>query len=81
MSGIDHITLSSDNKLRACTGCRLIKSEEQFLKEGCNNCGYTPEEMKEYMTADFMGIMAITNPKKSWCAKYLKLGKILLIII
>ena len=25
-------------RLRACKRCRLIKAEDQFLKEGCENC-------------------------------------------
>ena len=69
---------SSLKKLRACTECRLVKTEEQviyyfikFEKDGCDNC----EDQKNY-TTNFKGIIAIMNPRGSWAAKWLHHSKI-----
>ena len=58
-------------KLVACKGCHLIKSIEQFKKEGCENCSKNREN-KEVIdfTSDFKGFIAVTDPKKSWVAEY-----------
>lgn len=61
---------SSLKKLRACLSCHLIKTEEQFLKEGCENCKNFFN--KNEITQHFKGMIAITNPRYSWCAKWLK---------
>ena len=58
-------------KLRACTQCRLIKTEEQFLSEGCENCKIDEKEISTYITPHFKGMIAITYPEESWCAKWL----------
>ena len=62
-------------KLRACADCHLVKTFEQFRKEGCENCNVKGNEMVEKLTKNFNGIIAITNPKKSWAARYLGKGK------
>ena len=58
-------------KLKACVDCHLIKTANQFQKEGCDNCGTRKNEISEKITSKFKGIIAITDPQKSWCAKYL----------
>jgi len=43
------------------------------LDEGCPNCNYdvSKKEMLGYITTNFKGMIAITNPKNSWAAKWL----------
>eukprot|EP00341_Mesodinium_pulex_P001766 CAMPEP_0116956276 /NCGR_PEP_ID=MMETSP0467-20121206/43224_1 /TAXON_ID=283647 /ORGANISM="Mesodinium pulex, Strain SPMC105" /LENGTH=102 /DNA_ID=CAMNT_0004642693 /DNA_START=21 /DNA_END=329 /DNA_ORIENTATION=+ len=62
-------------KLRACVCCRLVKGEDQFVKEGCNNCEFFG--MKDDMgrviqctSPNFEGLIAILNPYDSWVTKY-----------
>ena len=62
-------------KLRACLDCHLIKTYDQFKKEGCDNCSFQKTEIVDKITKNFNGIIAITNPKKSWAAKYLSKSK------
>ena len=62
-------------KLKACMDCHLIKTLQQFMKEGCENCGTKRNEISEKITSKFKGIIAITDPKKSWAAKYLDKSK------
>ncbi len=75
-------------KLRACFSCNLIKTEEQvinyiikFFESGCENCGekWDKSEAIHKITQNFKGMIAITNPRYSWCAKWLHKSKFYLI--
>ena len=68
-------------KLKACTRCHLVKTNTQFLKEGCENCKRGKSDISETITGKFKGIIAITDPKRSWAAKYLGKSKIIFLII
>ena len=59
-------------KLKACMDCHLIKTIQQFQSEGCDNCRWAGREANDKLTAKFKGMIAITDPKNSWSAKYLK---------
>lgn len=76
---MSHQNISTPNslkKLRACTQCHLVKPEDQFIKEGCDNCkSIKLTEISDFITPHFKGIIAITNPKYSWAAKWLKKRK------
>ena len=58
-------------KLKACTQCHLIKTYSQFQKEGCNNCQMSKNALEDKLTGKFKGMIAITDPKSSWAARYL----------
>ena len=62
-------------KLKACIQCHLIKTNAQFQKEGCENCKISKNAIEEKITGKFKGMIAITDPKKSWATKYLDKGK------
>ena len=68
-------------KLKACTQCHLIKTDAQFRKEGCENCKISKNAIEERITGKFKGMIAITDPKRSWAAKYLDKGKYFFFII
>jgi hypothetical protein len=51
-------------KLRACRECRLIKTEEQFMKDGgCENCPSYEisdvESLEQYTSANFDGLVSV----------------------
>ena len=58
---------NSYKKLRACRACRLIKSEEQFMNDGCENCPNT-----DYLDHDSLhqGMIAMMQAKESWVARW-----------
>jgi transcription elongation factor SPT4 len=63
--------------VRACKRCGLLKSQEQFYYEGCENCPFL--EMNENMervstctTAFYEGQAAIMDPRDSWAAKWIR---------
>lgn len=53
----DAVIPNSYKKLRACRSCRLIKSEDQFLTDGCENCAHFDysdfDSLNEHTTSHF----------------------------
>ena len=72
---------STLKKLRACIACRLVKTEEQFKKEGCENCNpINPINVSNYLehtTTNFEGMISLMQPSDSWVAKWNSLVKYL----
>ena len=64
-------------KLRACMRCHLVKTEDQFQQEGCDNCRGNKNEIMSNITQHFKGVIAITNPRHSWCAKWMNKHELL----
>ena len=65
-------------KQRACIRCHLIRTENQFKKEGCLNClsfKSQNESFFDYTSANFEGLISIINPDVSWVARHLNIGK------
>lgn len=65
-------------RLRACLKCRLIKTESQWLKEGCDNCPNLEiqgdvDRMVDCTTPGFEGVIALMAPMKSWMGRWNKL--------
>lgn len=63
------------SKLRACLVCKLLKTEDQWLKEGCGNCPGPDnikdiERVQEYTSAVFEGVLSLMHPEKSWAGKW-----------
>ncbi|GMR54976.1 hypothetical protein PMAYCL1PPCAC_25171, partial [Pristionchus mayeri] len=62
--------------LRACLLCSLIKSEEQFEADGCDNCERAlqmkgdPEKVEECTSQNFDGMIAAMSPEDSWVCKW-----------
>ena len=61
-------------KLWACFGCKLVKSEKQFLKDHCENClHFEAYDIQDYTTENFGSLVFIADPKQSWFSKQLGL--------
>ena len=65
--------------LRACTKCHLLKTRDQFVNEGCNNCDYfdsdAPKRKREDIvdkntTALFEGVVAMITPGNGWVSNW-----------
>jgi RNA polymerase subunit RPABC4/transcription elongation factor Spt4 len=61
---------SSFKKLKACVSCKILKTEGQWKEShfDCDNCGTIHEEK---ITSNHKGIIAITDTRHSWSAKWL----------
>lgn len=68
--------------LRACKRCGIIKTYDQFVDDGCENCMFlemadNPEKVNLCTTAFFEGQVAVMDPEMSWTAKWLRVDKYL----
>jgi len=69
------IVPAGTKRLRACLVSKLIKTEQQFVDEGCENVPELPmrgerETVLECTTTDFDGMVALMDPAKSWVGKW-----------
>jgi transcription elongation factor SPT4 len=63
--------------IRACKRCGLLKTQEQFYDDGCENCPFLDmvdnmERVNGCTTAFFEGQAAIMDPRESWAAKWIR---------
>ena len=59
--------------LRACLTCKLVKTENQFCMNGCENCQVnidTDTDLQNYTTNNFAGMISLMDPDNSWVAKW-----------
>ena len=68
--------------IRACKRCGLLKTQEQFYDEGCENCPFlnmadSMERVNACTTAFFEGQAAIMDPRDSWAAKWIRVDNYL----
>ena len=63
--------------IRACKRCGLLKTLDQFINEGCENCPFLemiddPERCNSYTSPFFEGQAAVMDPRESWVAKWIR---------
>lgn len=63
------------SRMRACMSCSLVKSLNQFIAYGCENCPFMDyendrERVAACTTPAFTGLYVTTKPKESWVAKW-----------
>uniref|UniRef100_A0A8R1HWL0 Transcription elongation factor SPT4 n=1 Tax=Caenorhabditis japonica TaxID=281687 RepID=A0A8R1HWL0_CAEJA len=67
--------------LRACLLCSLIKSIENFVKEGCENCEELlhlkgdEEKVYDCTSANYDGMIAAMSNDDSWVCKWQKMTR------
>lgn len=70
-----HAVVPTDMRtIRACKRCGLLKTLGQFHEDGCENCPFlrTDENVNSNTTAFFEGQVAVTDPRASWAAKWIR---------
>ncbi|KAF8309893.1 transcription initiation protein spt4 [Clavulina sp. PMI_390] len=67
--------------LRACLLCSIVMSSADFRKHGCPNCdeiiqlqGAEADKVLRATSAQFDGVIALTNPTDSWVARWQRVG-------
>ncbi|KAI2509138.1 Spt4/RpoE2 zinc finger [Fragilaria crotonensis] len=68
--------------IRACKRCGILKTLDQFLNEGCENCPFldiadNPERANSCTSAFYEGQAAIMDPRESWAAKWIRVDNCL----
>ncbi|XP_028141991.2 transcription elongation factor SPT4-like [Diabrotica virgifera virgifera] len=68
--------------LRACLVCSLIKSFDQFEKEGCENCEEflrmknSHDNVYDCTSNNFDGMISVMCPDDSWVAKWQRISRL-----
>mmetsp|Transcript_18357 Transcript_18357/g.30458 ORF Transcript_18357/g.30458 Transcript_18357/m.30458 type:complete len:143 (+) Transcript_18357:148-576(+) len=70
-------TPSGMRGIRACKRCGLLKTLDQFLDEGCDNCPFldmadNPDRANACTSAFYEGQAAVMDPRESWAAKWIR---------
>jgi len=74
------IPSSKSRHLRACLLCSIVMSAQDFKREGCPNCEelvqmyQNPDRISRNTSAQFDGIIALTNPGESWVGRWQRVG-------
>ena len=67
--------------LRACMVCSLVKTLDQFEKDGCDNCEAVlhfrsnRENVYDCTSTNFDGLVASCIPRDSWVCKWQRITK------
>eukprot|EP00871_Galdieria_phlegrea_P002553 jgi/Galph1/3299/GphlegSOOS_G1978.1 len=71
------------SKLRACMVCGLVKTFNQFVVYGCENCpglidtrATDRERVATVTTSLFSGLISVTKPLDSWVAKWQRVSRL-----
>lgn len=72
------IPTNQQRNMRACMVCSIIKTQQQFLNQGCPNCAFLELRGNADAIADctsqvFEGLIAIGSTTKSWVARWQRL--------
>uniref|UniRef100_A0A7E4V497 Transcription elongation factor SPT4 n=1 Tax=Panagrellus redivivus TaxID=6233 RepID=A0A7E4V497_PANRE len=67
-------------QLRACLVCSLVKTFDQFVKDGCDNCEdflamrNDSERVSEATSSNFNGMIGAMDNEQSWVCKWQKIN-------
>jgi transcription elongation factor SPT4 len=79
----EHADVADSMKgMRACLGCSLVKTFNQFYDIGCENCPFLEmsddsKRVHECTTAYFEGMIAMMEPSGSWVGRWQQLAAFL----
>ena len=75
------ILMITKEKLEEFYGREVIEADREFVESGCDNCAFfnmadDRDRVAECTTTAYSGICSVIDPKGSWAAKWLRLGKL-----
>lgn len=80
MADVADLPKEYGKNLRACWCCSLVKTQDQFSYDGCDNCPFLKMEedvdnVRECTSPNFNGLAAVVEPTTSWAAKWQHITK------
>lgn len=77
-SANNFIPMGQFRNMRACMVCAIIKTQQQFLNNGCPNCAFlelrgNQEGVQDCTSQVFEGLIAVSDSQKSWVARWQRL--------
>jgi transcription elongation factor SPT4 len=79
MAGGAYIPPNQQRNMRACMVCSVVRTQQQFLTQGCPNCeeflelAGNPEQINDCTSQVFEGLITVADTSKSWVARYQRL--------
>ncbi|EUC42344.1 hypothetical protein COCMIDRAFT_103719 [Bipolaris oryzae ATCC 44560] len=79
MAGGAYIPPNQQRNMRACMVCSIVRTQQQFLSQGCPNCEEfleltgNPEQINDCTSQVFEGLITVADTTKSWVARYQRL--------
>jgi len=79
IQGGAYIPPNQQRNMRACMVCSIVRTQQQFLTEGCPNCedvlelAGNPEQINDCTSQVFDGLITVADTSRSWVARYQRL--------
>ncbi|OAL55121.1 putative transcriptional elongation protein Spt4 [Pyrenochaeta sp. DS3sAY3a] len=70
---------NQQRNMRACMVCSIVRTQQQFLNNGCPNCEDflelvgNSEQINDCTSQVFDGLISVTDTRRSWVARYQRL--------
>ncbi|KAF1944927.1 Spt4-domain-containing protein [Clathrospora elynae] len=79
IQGGAYIAPGQQRNMRACMVCSIVRTQQQFLNQGCPNCeeilelASNPEQINDCTSQVFEGLITVADTNRSWVARYQRL--------
>jgi transcription elongation factor SPT4 len=79
IQGGAYIPPNQQRNMRACMVCSVVRTQQQFLTQGCPNCedilelAGNPEQINDCTSQVFEGLITVADTTRSWVARYQRL--------
>jgi transcription elongation factor SPT4 len=70
---------NQQRNMRACMICSIVRTQQQFMTQGCPNCEYiielanNPDQINDCTSQVFEGLISVADTSRSWVARYQRL--------
>lgn len=79
IQGGAYIQPNQQRNMRACMVCSIVRTQQQFLTQGCPNCeellelAGNPDQINDCTSQVFEGLISVADTNRSWVARYQRL--------